>query len=431
MSAWLPPVYPRLTFGNLVALCVGALIFLFPILAVTAPHGATNPFGLLFLLALFYGWRGWARLHGWEKRVLLGFAAYAGFVGLSMLIASHDLNDAFGSYGKHLRFVAFAPMYMMVRRLNLDLSRPLIAGVLIGVLVMCMQVVVQHYAMGVARASGSRDPVQFADVLMLCIALVAVAMITRFYRPWHYLAGLSAVTAGLFAGYVSLTRNAWLLVPVVFVLLLAHYRNRVTRIGWLVVAGSLVAICTLALHPDSLVYQEFESGLNDIQLFIQDPSQAVSTVPWGIRLNMWRNAWIIFLESPWFGTGLNDYEQAARAVVESGISYARDPMLYEQAHNAYIHTMAESGLFAMLAFVIGVLVMPLLAFLRHWGTSGENGLSFEVLGGVTVVLAFAIFGIGHTWMGSNNFVSVYLLFILVLLSSMARTVRPLLSAQSS
>jgi O-antigen ligase len=149
---------------------------------------------------------------------------------------------------------------------------------------------------------------------------------------------------------------------------------------------------------------------------MEDPSQTTS---WGLRLNMWRNAWIIFSQSPWFGVGPGDYEQAAKALVTSGGSYSTDPILYEQAHNTYIHTMAESGLFTMLAFAVGAQLLPLLAFLRHWRASQDHGFSFEVLGGAIVVLAFAIYGIGHAWMGSNNFVSVYLIFLLVFLYSLA------------
>jgi hypothetical protein len=73
--------------------------------------------------------------------------------------------------------------------------------------------------------------------------------------------------------------------------------------------------------------------------------------------------------------------------------------------------------------VLGVQLVPLIAFLRHWRLSQERGFSFEVLGGTTVVLAFVIFGIGHAWMGSNNFVSVYLLFMLVFLSGVARAAK--------
>lgn len=417
MGAWLPPIGTSVTRNNFVMLFVRALIFLFPILAVTAPHGATNPFGLLFVLALFCSRRGWARLHSREKQVLVGFMAYAVLVGLSMLVASRDLDEAVDGYSKFLRFLAFAPMYIMVRRFDLELSWPLIAGVVIGALIMCIQVVVQHYMLAIEQPGGSRDPVQFGDVLMLCTMLVVLAVATRFTRPWQYAVGLGAIAAGLFASYVSVTRNAWLLAPAVFLLLMAYYRNRMTKLGYLLLAASLMIGAALVMHPDSLVRQEFESGFHDIRLFMDDPSQTTS---WGIRLNMWRNALIIFTKSPWFGVGLDDYDEAAKAVIGSGTSYSRDPILYHQAHNAYIHTLAESGLFAMLAFVIGVLIMPLIAFLRHWRTSRKYGYAFEVLGGLTVVLAFAIFGIGHAWMGSNNFISVYLLFMLVFLSGVAR-----------
>lgn len=426
VSAWLPPVGARPTRGDLMAWFVGAQVFLFPCLAVTVDHGATGIYGVLFVLALVFGWRGWGRLHAWEKRVLIGFISFAGLVGLSMLIASRDLGEAADGYSKHLRFAAFAPMYLMLRRFDLNLSRPLIAGALVGVFVMCAQAVYQHYALGIERPGGSRDPVQFSDVLMLCTMLVALAAVTRFKRPWQHLAAVSAIAAGLFGGYVSLTRNAWLLVPVVLVLLVAYYRKRMAKPGWLLLAGSLAVCSTIAIHPDSLVHREFQSGFNDIQLFMEDPSQTTS---WGIRLNMWRNAWIIFKESPWFGVGPGDYEQAARALVASGVSYSRDPLIYEQAHNAYIHTMAESGIFTMLAFAIGVQLMPLLAFASHWRTSREDGYSFEVLGGLTVVLAFAIYGIGHAWMGSNNFNSIYLLFMLVFLSSTVSAVNAAAAAR--
>lgn len=392
------------------------VVFLFPVLAVTAPHGATGTFGVLFALGLVFGWQGWRQLYRWEKQVLTGFLAYAATVGLSMLIASEHLADAFDGYSKHLRFVAFVPIYLMTRRFGLDLSRPLITAIVAGLFVMCAVVVNQRYALGIERPGGSRDPVQFADVLMLCTVLAGLAMVTLRARAWQYLLGAVAIGAGLYASYLSLTRNAWLLVPIVFILVLAHERRHMTRLRSLLLAGSFVVLCVLCLHPRSLVFEGFQSGYQDIELYMEAPGKFSS---WGLRLNMWRNALIIGSDEPWFGTGLGDYDEAAGELLASGTSYSQDPMLLEQAHNAFIHTFAESGVFALLAFTAGLLVTPLLAFARHWGTRREHGSSFAVLGGMTVTLAFAIFGIGHAWMGSNNFISIYLLFMLVFLSSLA------------
>lgn len=397
---------------------VGGLIFVFPSVAVTAPHGATSILGLLLLPALVFGWRGWHRLERGERWVLIGFTTYVASVGLSMLIASVDVSDAFSSYGKYLRFLVFIPIYLMVRRFDLDLSRCLTAGLVVGLFIMCAQVSIQHYALGIEQPGGSRDPVQFAETLMLCTALTVLAVAICFSRGWQYVGGCAAIGAGLFAGYVSLTRNAWLLMPVVLLLLLVYNRARMTKAGWATLGVGVVILGVLAAYPGSALHQDFALGVSNVQAYLHDPD-VDGPNSWGIRLNMWRNALIIFSHSPWFGTGLGDYEQAARALVASGVSYSDEPILFEQAHNAYIHTLAESGLFAALAFIAGTVVLPMAAFLRYWSAPAPQD-GFVVLGGLTVVLAFALYGIGHTWMGSNNFISVYLVLMLVFLSALPR-----------
>lgn len=125
----------------------------------------------------------------------------------------------------------------------------------------------------------------------------------------------------------------------------------------------LVAITTLLSFSSSLrnravsiitsVYTEDENG---------------ST---GNRFELWKASWMIFKNSPIFGTGLWDYQSDVQELIREGW-VANVPVTFH-AHNIYLHNMATRGIVGFFA------TTAMFAALLTWGRSlirknnGEGG----------------------------------------------------------
>jgi O-antigen ligase len=104
-----------------------------------------------------------------------------------------------------------------------------------------------------------------------------------------------------------------------------------------------------------------------------------------IRFSVWNCGWDLFQRHPWSGVPLGDKEDKLMGVFrERGFEYAIDARL--NMHNTYLDVLCNLGIAGLLVFLLGYLVLPLMASVR-----ARDGL------GLFIILAFAFAMTTETW----------------------------------
>jgi len=306
------------------------LVFLFPIVAASVKDGGTSVFILLLLLGLVFGWPAWKELSVWEKRVLVGFMVFFGVLMLTM-INTEDYATAIKKLERFVRLLAIVPVYLLMRRVKLEASMVMYYGAIVGCFVLGVQAWYSINVLNNIEVHGAYHKIIFGDAAILLAALVVAGLFFLSNKWWQYTVAGSAVVFGLYATLMSMTRGAWLLVPILVVMWLWLFRKKITAKGWVGVGGvvTIVALMGFLWAPPQLV-NGVQRGINDLKTYQEHPGQGS---PWGSRLNMWRDSVTLFSKQPLLGTGIGDYALERQQLMDSGEAFKDYP--YGHAHSIY------------------------------------------------------------------------------------------------
>ncbi len=390
-------------------------VFTFPI-TVASVENAGSSIGLLLLLAGLAFGRQWNTLTPREKPVLVGFVVLLIVMGLS-LVNSANLEFGLQRLERFVRIAAFVPIYLMLRRFDVSVGRAFVYGAIVAGFVMAIQAGYQ-VATDHKRAIGAYHEIVFGDLAMLVAVLALLGTVYLANTRIKQLVFIASASAAIYASVLSGTRGAWILLPILGVFLLWLHRARLNRRVWAGVTAVVVLLGFAAASTDT-VRIRLELGTSDLHSFIADPSVKTS---WGIRLNLWRNSLLIVKDAPLLGTGLGDFQREMIAMKKDQRSLNRHVTKFGHAHSIYFDALATSGILGFTALVIALFYLPFRYFHRYWSEAADPAVRFYSLGGMTSLVAFAVFGISEGWLARNPFVVSYVMCVLVFMSALANTI---------
>lgn len=394
-------------------LLVKILVFLFPVLVATAGAGSYILF-LLVLPALFYG-RGWSSLHGWERRLLWGYAIAFLVISLS-LINAEELREGLKALDRYFRIALIIPLYLMFRRMGWSMGRELALGAMVAGFVMLGQAIYQVEWLLLPSAIGHYHKIIFGDLAVLWAAVVALFAMIAVKHPFARLLFAVSVVAAIYASLLSQARGGWLFIPPFIVVLLWLQCGRLRlRRGWVIMALLIVAVGAMQVEQ---VNRGVMQGIDDLQLYAANPAAGSS---WGDRLNLWRNSLLLLQDHPLLGTGLGDFQVDMERLVKDGIARNRRIVAFTHAHSIYFDTLAKGGILGFLATVTAYLILPFLAFWRGLRGVDEPWQRFYALGGVMFIAAFATFGLSEGLWTRNAFVNTYVICLVVFMAGMVNS----------
>jgi O-antigen ligase len=396
---------------------IGCLMLVFPWGNPAVPDAGSTILIILVVGGLALGWNSFAALGSAERYMLFAFVALVGIAALT-LINTEDLEQGVKYMERYVRIAGIPLMCLLLLRYGAFPAKALLAGCALAGPLLAIQAWYQTQIQGRELARGAYHHIVFGDLAALAIAIVLVGLITLGHKRWHYGLGLLSVVAGIVAVLLAGARNAWLFLALMALLVPWLYRRALggRRLAW--VAGALaLLILAVALWKPPLVVERLADGLDDLRIFWQDPSADTSL---GARLNMWRSSILIFARAPVLGAGIGDFQTANTEIVEKGLSY--DPTLgrFSHAHNIYFHALAEMGIVGFTALMVSLFFLPLRYFYVRWRDATEPEDRFCGLAGFISVFAFAVFGIGETWLARNPPVNAYAVSVAVFMAGLVR-----------
>ncbi len=186
----------------------------------------------------------------------------------------------------------------------------------------------------------------FADYT--CLALVSLLFLSASVRlPWAVAAVLAVLL--LFVLALSSSRSAWVYLFALLALSIWWYRRNQKNAALLV--ASILLIPGFALMQWAVLLPWFAApvpAVTSIQRLFEFATGHV-------RLELWREAWFIFLQSPLLGVG---WGQFAWQHFQYGVLFKSSGLsgLYNNAHNIIMQMLAETGLVGALMVIGGVVI---------------------------------------------------------------------------
>ena len=388
------------------------LIFLFPSLAVTVKHGGTTIYILLFLISTFSAKATIKSVSDNERYVIFGFLIFVA-VMLFGFINTDDYRIATHQLERYLRLILLIPIFLMLIKRDIELSRSFLFGCVFAALVMAIQAFIQVEIFKENSAYGAYHKIVFGDIAIIIGGVCVAGLFALGEGKRIQVALVLGVLLSLYASLQSYSRSSWLAVIAMAILLIILYKSKVTKKQWKKIGlGFVILLIIGSVWQPKQISKGIQAGINDIKQYRTNPTISSS---FGDRINMWQTAWLLFLEKPVTGIGVGDYRYESKRLMDEGKIIKRH--LYGHAHNYYLNVLVENGIIGLIALVICIFFLPVKAFYLGWNKAVDTpDKKFWSLTGLVVLTCFFVFGIAEVWLGRNTTLNVYCVLILVSLA---------------
>lgn len=388
-------------------------IFIFPGLIATTKFGGAI-YALILLFGLALGWSAWKTLESWEKRVLVGFVLFFLLLSIS-IINTQDMQNGIKRLGRLIHFPLIIPMYLLLKKYQIETGKFFLMGAAFSTVVMFGLAFYQVVILGWDRAIGATNAIMLGDIAMLIAVIIACSLLTVAKTWKHYFTGAVAIVLAISASILTVAKGAWVLVPVIIIWFLWLKRKDMDKVSLILVAAVSVVSIVGLLNVDK-VKNRLNVALTEYELYTENPGLN-NTSSIGPRIEMWRDSITIWQSNPVLGTGLGDYATDRYNLYKNGESNLE--VAYAHAHSIYFEVLSTAGMLGLISMVVLMLILPFKAFYSFWLKEQNIWIKFYALSGMATIIAFAIFGLTEAWVVRNAFVRMYLICILVFMSSIA------------
>lgn len=137
-------------------------------------------------------------------------------------------------------------------------------------------------------------------------------------------------------------------------------------------------------------------------------SMSIANNSIGMRLEMWRAAWHLFLQHPFLGIGTGAYQSGTRGLILAG-EIAPFAGAFDHPHNDYFNALASFGIVGFL-LLLSVLLLPAWFFVRA-AYGGKHTVYALGLAGLFTVIGFAIYAITDVVFLHNMMIIWYVTYV--------------------
>ncbi len=387
------------------------LVFLLPFICLITLSGVSVTSFLFLLTAIPLYLRGRAAVaYNWPavKWVVFAFFYYLAFAAFCYIVRP---VAPLSNLEKPSRMF-FAISALMVVLVAQPRRRALWWGVIAGALVALPLVAWQRLVLDIERPGGVFNAITYGD-LSLCLALMALAAAADFrggarQAIWPALGAL----AGLAGSILSGTRGGWIALALAAVAFLRHgHLAPGGRVRALLLASFALFVASWFV-PALGMQGRVAQGVFDVRTWI-DGGSAFSNV--GIRLELWKSAFMLVAEHPWFGLDPADYTlELADWAVAGKID--RVVLTMPHMHNDALQAVVTGGIPGLVAW-FGIIAAPFAFFARAMrGAAASGARTFApALAGMLLVICYFSFGLTEVifWSVSSSLFYALMVFLLM------------------
>lgn len=266
--------------------------------------------------------------------------------------------------------------------------------------------------MGLSRAEGHTQIIQFGDISMLLslLSLTAAGWAGKQTgaRLWYGLLALGFL-GGAAGSVLSGSRGGWIAFLPCLVIIFWGFRDRVNFKTVSLSAAIIIIITTVTwLSPQSALKARTVQAFDEFATYVSGENVRTSV---GSRLEMWEAAMIIGAEKPLLGWGSIQYEVRKAEYIAQG-RFSDRIGFYTHAHNELFDAWSKRGAFGLAALVL-LFLLPAIAFYK--GFSEKNSATRSLaMAGVIVSGASALFSMSQGFFSHNSGAMVYPFMVVIL-----------------
>lgn len=383
-------------------------VFLFSAIALVIPSGFSFGAVLLLVGSAALPWkRIKPKLKTADRVLIVVLAQYFVICVLANLI-HHEIAR---EYDIPSRFVLVIPALLLLLAYPPN-PAAIWGGLAVGAIAAGIFAGWQNLDMGLSRADGFTNPIQFGNISLLLGVLCLAGL------PWAksrhqavFWTGLLLVGAelGILGSVFTGSRGSWISLPFCLFFLYRCYGDEFGKRRAILV---LFAIVALFATPNSGVKERIQQAVAETTDYVNAGDAENSS---GARLEMWRIGLMIFPEHPWLGWGKQGYMNKKEQLIEAGQA---SPIISEHTHlhNEYLDALVKRGL-PGLASVLLLYLAPLLLFARAMKRAGPKARPYAVAG-MLLVACYLGFGLTQAFLTHNNGVTMFAFLLAVFWASL-------------
>ena len=132
---------------------------------------------------------------------------------------------------------------------------------------------------------------------------------------------------------------------------------------------------------------------------------------------MWKASIYIWNENPLLGTGVGDYGVDKNRLIEKLNLGNENLERFGHSHSIYFDALAGMGIVGFFLLIFALIFLPAHYFYKQWSRDEIVDNKFVVLSGITVITAYAVFGLTESWLTRNNMLTPYVIYMVAFLSA--------------
>lgn len=136
----------------------------------------------------------------------------------------------------------------------------------------------------------------------------------------------------------------------------------------------------------------------------------------GARFMMWQSALRAWPEHPWIGAGAGDWMRVwieQRDIFNQSLSKP-ETRVFGHAHSNYFDALLTGGVLGLSGLLLSLIIIPGVMFWRWFIQAQSEAERFFALSGVTLVLAYAVYGLTEAWYSRAVMISGYTLLMAIM-----------------
>lgn len=387
----------------------GFSVLLLAVMGTSVRHVASGTFAILVLLS-FTTIKDWKKVYislsSIEKLFLFTFLFYI-VSGLLSYYNADDIDKYVKLFERYFRFFLVIPLYLLLLKKKVSLLNYLYTGIVISgpfLFLMALNHSINHPGV---PAQGDYHHIIFGQLAMLNAGIMLSMVFTLNLSTKVRLIILISVLCGIAASVMSQARGAWLVFPVYLVFIIyGAIKSKKIGISQVFVLV-LLAVALLIISPVAdVVKQRTSEAITEVSRFYTE-DQYISSV--GTRLAMWNIAIDVWEKNPVVGTGPGDFDDEVMTLQAEGKYVGMD--VHNSVHNIYLQALVGSGVIGLFALLVTIVLVPIRIFLKM--INEEKSACYS---GIVMVVSYAIFGLTESWTLRLPAVSVFLVYLVVMVA---------------
>ncbi|KQZ16223.1 hypothetical protein ASD50_10205 [Mesorhizobium sp. Root552] len=333
------------------------------------------------------------------------FTVFAALILLTALIAPNRSEIPHSI----IWLLAFLAPWVVIPRLRsskgIDLLSPYLVGAAVGAVIAAFVALVQSGMLGLRSEGGAGNPAVFS-IMSLCLMGIGGLNIASTSRARQIMA-IAAVVGGTVALVMSLTRGVAIAILPVFVLLLMFESARWRSILIRPISLAILTAATIAFYSvERILDRRWDQTVREFHGILMGKQ---TTKGIGERLRLWEAGRDAFLDSPFWGHGIQN--RMASLVPE--LSKDDLPIRgFTHAHNGFLSFAIDGGILTLTA-LIAVLCVPVFI---AWRAPRDSNYRTRLFLALIVSTSYAASGMTQI-MFKHDIMDAFFVFCAILIAA--------------